>query len=80
MFKRMRWLATGLVVGAGGSVWAQRKAKEVASRYAPAGVAQDAANRALDALKEGRTAMREREAQLRRAGPWAADGRVSRRP
>jgi hypothetical protein len=65
MFKRVRWITTGIAVGVGGSVWAQRKLKTAASRYRPAGVAEAAAARARDALEEGRTAMRQREAELR---------------
>ena len=65
MLKRLRWLSTGMAVGFGGSFWLQRKMKTAASRYGPAGVAVAAANRARDALEEGRTAMREREAELR---------------
>ncbi len=68
MFKRLRWLSTGMAVGLGGSVWLQRKMKSAASRYAPAGVAVAAAARARDALEEGRTAMKEREAELRGSG------------
>jgi hypothetical protein len=65
MFKRLRWLSTGAAVGAGGSLWLQRKMKSAASRYGPAGVVVAAANRARDALDEGRIAMQEREAELR---------------
>ncbi|HMC40955.1 MAG TPA: hypothetical protein VKI19_14920 [Acidimicrobiales bacterium] len=56
---------TGAAVGFGGSVWLQRRLKEAAGRYRPAGVAGAAAARAKDALAEGRAAMRAREADLR---------------
>ena len=65
MLKRVRWLVTGAAVGFGGSVWLQRKVRTAAERWRPAGVAGAAATRAKDALVEGRTAMREREAELR---------------
>jgi hypothetical protein len=72
MGKRIRWLATGLLAGFGGSVWAQRKIRAVAARYGPTGIAGGAANRAMElpgdvvaAIRDGRTAMREREAELR---------------
>ena len=76
MFKRLRWLGTGMAMGLGGSVWLQRKMKSAASRYRPAGVAVAAASRARDALEEGRVAMREREAELR----GSAGKSRSRRP
>jgi hypothetical protein len=79
MFKRLRWLGTGLALGVGGSLWAQRKMKVLASRYRPAGMAQGAAGRALDAWREGRVAMREREAELRLAS-GSTDGRHPGRP
>jgi hypothetical protein len=65
MLKRVRWLMAGAAVGFGGSFWFQRKMKAAASRYRPLGMAGAAAARARDALEDGRTAMREREAELR---------------
>jgi hypothetical protein len=72
MLKRVRWLTAGAAVGFGGSFWLQRKLKVAAGRYRPVGMAGAAAVRARDALEEGRTAMREREAELR--------GTTGRRP
>ena len=73
MFKRVRWAGLGAALGAGAAVWTQRKLRVVAGRYAPAAIAGDAVEKAAslpanlrDALSEGRTAMREREAELRR--------------
>ena len=81
MFKRIRWVTTGVAVGFGGSLWLQKKVKEAATRYGPAGVAASAASRARDALAEGRTAMREREAELKgRPASRAGSGRRPRRP
>lgn len=67
-------MAAGIAVGLGSSVWAQRKVKAVARRYSPVGVAGGAASRVRTlpgelkaAVREGRAAMREREAELRGA-------------
>lgn len=72
MFKRIRWLSAGAAVGFGGSLWLQRKMKSATERYRPAGVAVAAANRARDAIEEGRAAMKEREAELRGTGSGGA--------
>lgn len=81
MFKRVRWMTTGIAVGFGGSLWLQRKMKSAAERYGPAGVAVAAATRARDALEEGRVAMKEREAELRGAATGRSAGRGrGRRP
>lgn len=69
MFKRIRWITAGLAAGFGASLWLQRKMRSVATRYRPAGVAVATADRAREALKEGRIAMREREAELRSSRP-----------
>jgi hypothetical protein len=72
MFRRARWLAFGAAVGAGASVWAQRRIRAAATRYRPAGLAGAALDRARSwpaevraAVEEGRTTMRQREAELR---------------
>lgn len=70
MLKRIRWMATGLALGAGATIWAERKAKAVAAKYRPSGAANRARGWPADvvaAVKEGREAMREREAELREA-------------
>ena len=73
MFKRARWIGAGAALGAGGTVWLQRKLKLLAGRYRPAGIAGEAVGKAAalpgslrDAFTEGRDAMREREDELRR--------------
>ena len=73
MFRRARWIGAGAAVGAGAVLWAQRKVRDVADRYGPVGRAGDAVDRAIsfpgdirDAFAEGREAMRQREAELRR--------------
>lgn len=65
MPKRTRWLVTGVALGAGGSLWAQRKAKTAAARYGPVGLAEATGRRLVAAFADGREAMREREAQLK---------------
>jgi len=72
VIKRVRWMGAGLAVGVGGSLWAERKVKSVLARYAPAALGGSAVDRVKvlpgeirAALREGRTAMREREAELR---------------
>jgi hypothetical protein len=76
MIKRVRWMGAGLAVGVGGSLWAQRKVKSVLARYTPAGLGGGAVNRVKvlpgevkAALREGRSAMHEREAELRADSP-----------
>lgn len=77
MLKRLRWLLMGMGVGAGASVWAQRRVKLWLRSYTPPEVAARAARRSTEvagrragevrtALAEGREAMRQREAELRR--------------
>ena len=72
MFKRARWLTAGAAVGFGGSVWLQRRLRSAVSRYLPDEVAERAGARATrartdlrEAIDEGRTAMRQREQELR---------------
>jgi hypothetical protein len=74
VFKRARWMGAGAALGAGAAVWLPRKLKAMADRYKPVGIAGDAVEKAAslpgslkDAFAEGRDAMREREAELRRA-------------
>jgi hypothetical protein len=81
MFKRTRWVATGLAIGVGGSWWVQRKAKALASRYRPAGLAAQASQRVgrypgevKAAIREGRMAMREREAELKGIASYRETG------
>jgi hypothetical protein len=91
MFKRMRWIGAGAIVGVGASVWTQRKARMVAARYRPAGrvgsagAVQQWPGRVRAAVGEGRRAMHEREAELRRrlappAGGPAIDAGSRPRP
>jgi hypothetical protein len=72
VFKRTFWFSTGAAVGLGSSVWAGRKVKRAAQRFMPEEVQREVTDRARRvgrdvraAANEGRTAMREREAELR---------------
>ncbi len=71
--KRVFWLTVGYGAGLGTSWYAARKVKAAARRYTPEGIG----GRVTDtvggisrdvraAVSEGRSAMREREAELRR--------------
>jgi len=83
VFKRLFWLAVGVGLGFGLSFWMARAVKRTAERYTPESVAGrlgdtlGAVGRDLrEALREGREAMAQREAELRadletRVGPGA---------
>lgn len=71
--RRLFWLGVGAVAGASGTVWAERKVRTRIEQLGPEHLAIAAGNRArdvgrsvVDAVVEGRDAMREREDQLRR--------------
>lgn len=73
MFKRTFWFSSGVVIGAGGTVWATVRLRRAAASVTPGGLADQALTRARrtgadvrDAVAEGRLTMRETEAQLRR--------------
>lgn len=70
--KRVTWFVTGVAAGAAGANYAARKVKQTAAHLAPANVARGAAGqlrqggrRVVDAVKEGRSAMRAREDELK---------------
>ena len=72
MLKRLTWWAAGAAMGAGGSLWAQRKVKKKVAEFSPpviAGAAVGAAKELTKDLRsvvnEGRAAMRQRESELR---------------
>ena len=73
MFKRLLWLVIGLGFGFGISFWLMRFVRSTVERYAPERLSSDlgSALRSFgadlrEAVAEGREAMREREAELRR--------------
>ena len=72
MFKRLFWLTVGLAIGLGTSFWVMRTVRRTVERLTPERLADDVVAGARlvggelkAALEEGRTAMREREAELR---------------
>jgi hypothetical protein len=70
VFKRVRWMAVGFGAGVGASVWAYRSVRRTVHRHASpelldAGRKAGALRRdVIDAVAEGRAAMRAREAEL----------------
>jgi hypothetical protein len=79
MLRRIFWLFLGIGVGMGSSWWVTRRVKEVAARYTPERISSDMATsvRTLGrdvrlSLQDGRTAMRQREAELRADEPSTA--------
>ena len=72
MLRRTFWFATGATAGFGGAMWVRRQVLRTVRRYAPEQVRADAGEsvRRLGtdlraAVREGRSAMSEREAALR---------------
>jgi hypothetical protein len=79
MIKRIRWIITGVALGVGGSAWVKRKARAAGARFGVAGVTEAATKRARQAFEEGRSTMRQREAELR-GGAGSRGGRGPGRP
>jgi hypothetical protein len=65
MMRRAMWFAAGAAAGVSGSYYARRKVREAAERYKPVNVARGAAGRIVEAVREGRSAMAAKEAELR---------------
>jgi len=72
VFKRLFWLTVGLMAGFGSSFWLMRTVRRTVERFTPQRLSQDAMAGARNvgselraALDEGRTAMHQREAELR---------------
>lgn len=70
--RRVTWFVTGAAAGAAGARYATRKVKQTAERFTPTNVARSAAggaraagHRVVDAVREGRAAMHEREDELK---------------
>ena len=95
MITRATWFVAGAAAGAIGATYTRRKVKAVAEQMAPVNVAKSVAGRArsrgqdlVEAVREGRLAMRAKEDQLRagrdaeRAGhrPGGPDHRALGRP
>ena len=67
MFKRLFWLVTGVGFGFGSSFWVMRAFRRTVDRYRPTAVVSRLETDVRAAVAEGRTAMKEREAELRSA-------------
>lgn len=86
--RRLFWLGVGAVAGASGTIWAEHKVRARLDQLGPEHLVVTAGNRArgmgrtvVDAVAEGRGAMREREAELRRSyDPTARSATVHRTP
>jgi hypothetical protein len=70
--KRVTWFVGGVAAGAAGASYTSRKVREAAEQLKPANVAKGAAvrvkdggRRVVDAVREGRAAMHDREDELR---------------
>ncbi|MEI2697996.1 MAG: hypothetical protein V9E94_06515 [Microthrixaceae bacterium] len=71
--RRLFWLGVGAVAGASGTIWAEHKVRARMEQLGPEHLFVSAGNKArgvgrsvVDAVAEGRGAMRDREAELRR--------------
>jgi hypothetical protein len=67
VFKRLFWLVTGVGFGFGSSFWVMRALRRTIDRYRPTAVVSRIEGDVRAAVAEGRTAMKEREAELRSA-------------
>ncbi|HTW09046.1 MAG TPA: hypothetical protein VME46_16170 [Acidimicrobiales bacterium] len=81
MFKRLTWMAVGMVAGLGASKWVEHKARQQLARYLPGGrltleagaemrararsMARGRVGDVRRAVSEGRAAMAERQEELR---------------
>jgi hypothetical protein len=72
VFKRVFWMGTGMVAGAGSVLWAKRRVERAVQQLLPEQVAdrattsaRDLGRNVRDAAAEGRATMRAREAELR---------------
>lgn len=66
MFKRVRWITIGYAAGLGTSYVVARRVRRVLHDFAPPAVARRSGERVKQAFAEGRSTMRDREAELQR--------------
>lgn len=76
LFRRIFWVGTGVSVGFGGAMWIRARVLRAVEAVMPQRVQKRVARRAqraggtvAGAFSEGRSAMRSREAELRREYP-----------
>jgi hypothetical protein len=72
MMRRVTWFVAGAASGVAGGAYAQRKIKSTAARLAPSNVVRQAGRKArtrgqdlVEAVREGRAAMRRKEQTMR---------------
>ena len=72
MMKRVTWFVSGAVAGVAGAGYAKKRVKETAAQLAPVQVAKTAVAKArlrgsdvVDAVRDGRQAMKAKEAELK---------------
>ena len=72
VLKRTFWFATGATAGFGGAMWVRRQVLRTVQRYTPEQVQADVSDSVrrlgtdvVDAVRSGRAAMADREAELR---------------
>ncbi len=65
MFKRVIWFGVGVTAGAVGTVWTERKVRQQLDRARPAAMVESVQQAVREAVAEGRTAAKAREAELR---------------
>jgi hypothetical protein len=72
LVRRLVWFTTGATAGFGGAMWIRRRILRTVRRYAPEQLQAEATASVRrmgagvrDAVTEGRSAMRQREAELR---------------
>lgn len=70
--KRVTWFVSGAIAGVAGASYTKKKVKATASQLAPSNLAKSAVARVkekghdvVDAVRDGRDAMKEKEAELR---------------
>lgn len=76
MFKRVRWVAVGYGLGATTSYLAARRLRRTAQKYTPNEMATrvgGTARSVQNAVSQGRSAMRDREAELRASHHLSGD-------
>ncbi|HEY8544314.1 MAG TPA: hypothetical protein VIL36_04670 [Acidimicrobiales bacterium] len=76
LFRRIFWIGTGVSMGFGGAMWIRARVLRAVERVLPQRVQKDlaqgvkkAGGTVAGAITEGRAAMRQREAELRRQFP-----------
>jgi len=72
MMKRVTWFVSGAVAGVAGAGYAKKKVKATAAQLAPVNVAKsavakvrDRGSEVVDAVRDGRQAMKSKEAELK---------------